>query len=250
MNVRVFQPLLKRELGFYLTTLTGYVILSMVMFLIGLSLLTVILAYNGRAMDAPLTEAFYATPFFWFIVLLACPAITMRSFAHEKSTGTYEALMTTPVSNLQIVFSKFLASWIFYGLMWLPLWGFMVWLGQFFNDPEYLDAGIVGGTALGVMLIGGLFLAIGCLASVATKSQLIAAMLALTLEMVLFMLSFVIELLPDQSGWQATLFGHICLFDHMGDFVRGIINGSHLIFYFTGTGLFLFLTWRWVESRK
>ena len=75
-------------------------------------------------------------------------------------------------------------------------------------------------------------------------------MLALTLEMVLFMLSFVIELLPDQSGWQATLFGHICLFDHMGDFVRGIINGSHLIFYFTGTGLFLFLTWRWVESRK
>ena len=69
MNVRVFQTLLKRELGFYLTTLTGYVILSMVMFLIGLSLLTVILAYNGRAMDAPLTEAFYATPFF----LVYCP---------------------------------------------------------------------------------------------------------------------------------------------------------------------------------
>ncbi|MBT5925713.1 MAG: ABC transporter permease [Verrucomicrobia bacterium] len=248
--MRVFQTLLRRELGFFLTTLTGYVILSMVMFLIGLSLLTVILAYNGRAMDAPLTEAFYGTPFFWFIVLLACPAITMRSFAHEKSTGTYEALMTTPVSNLQVVLSKFLASWVFYGLMWLPLWGFMAWLGQFFNDPEYLDAGIMGGTALGVMLLGGLFLAIGCLASVATKSQLIAAMLALTLEMVLFMLSFVIELLPDQSGWQAALFGHICLFDHMGDFVRGIIDGGHLVFYITTTGLFLFLTWRLVESRK
>ena len=90
MNVRVFQTLLKRELGFYLTTLTGYVILSMVMFLIGLSLLTVILAYNGRAMDAPLTEAFYATPFFWFIVLLACPAITMRKAAHGDCRASEE----------------------------------------------------------------------------------------------------------------------------------------------------------------
>ena len=84
MNVRVFQTLLKRELGFYLTTLTGYVILSMVMFLIGLSLLTVILAYNGRAMDAPLTEAFYATPFFGLLSSsLAqqspCAALRMRN---------------------------------------------------------------------------------------------------------------------------------------------------------------------------
>ena len=249
-NMRIFATLLKRELGFYLTTLTGYVILSMVMFLIGLSLLTVILAYNGRAMDAPLTEAFYSTPFFWFIVLLACPAITMRSFAFEKSTGTYEALMTTPVSNLQVVFSKFLASWTFYALMWVPLWGLMVWLGQFFNDPAYLDAGIIGGTMLGVLLVGGLFLSMGCLASVCTKSQLIAAMIGLTLEMVLFMLSFVIEIIPDQSGWQAAFFGHISLFDHMTDFVRGVIDARHLTFYVSLTGLFLFLTWRMVESRK
>ena len=78
--MRVFLTLFKREVGLFLSTLSGYVILSMVLFLIGMSLLTVILAYNGRAMDAPLTEAFYSTPFFWFIVLLACPAITMRSF--------------------------------------------------------------------------------------------------------------------------------------------------------------------------
>ncbi len=248
--MRVFLILLKRELGFYLSTLTGYVILSMVMFLVGLSLLTVILAYNGRAMDAPITEAFYNTPFFWFIVLLACPAITMRSFAYEKSSGTYEALMTTPVSNLQVVASKFLASWLFYGVMWLPLWGFMIWIGRFFNDPGYLDAGIVAGTVLGVMLVGGLFLSLGCLASVVTRSQLIAAMLALTMEMVLFMLSFVIDLLPDQSGWQAAFFGYICLFDHMTDFVRGAADGRFLMFYATTTGLFLFLTWRMVESRK
>ena len=136
--MRVFLTLFKREVGLFLSTLSGYVILSMVLFLIGMSLLTVILAYNGRAMDAPLTEAFYSTPFFWFIVLLACPAITMRSFAHEKSTGTYESLMTTPVTPLQVLGSKFMSCWLFYGLLWVPLWLMMIWLGRFFNDPGYL----------------------------------------------------------------------------------------------------------------
>ena len=124
----------------------------------------------------------YSTPFFWFIVLLACPAITMRSFAHEKSTGTYESLMTTPVTPLQVLGSKFMSCWLFYGLLWVPLWLMMIWLGRFFNDPGYLDAGIVAGTSLGVMLVGALFLSIGCLASVLTQSQLIAAMMALTLR--------------------------------------------------------------------
>ncbi|MGA0406643.1 MAG: ABC transporter permease [Limisphaerales bacterium] len=248
--MRVFQTLFRRELGIFLSSLSGYVIMSMVLFLIGLSLLTVILAYNGRAMDAPLTEAFYSTPFFWFIVLLSCPAITMRSFAHEKATGTYESLMTTPVTSLQVLGSKFAACWVFYGMLWLPLWLMMIWLGQFFSDPGYLDGGIVFGTALGVLLVGGLFLAIGCLASVLTQSQLIAAMMALTLETALFMLSFVIHLLPDQSGWQATLFEHLSLFNHMSDFVRGILDGSHLAFYLCTITFCLFLTWRWVESRK
>jgi ABC-2 type transport system permease protein len=248
--MRVFLTLFRREVGLFLSTLSGYVILSMVLFLIGMSLLTVILAYNGRAMDAPLTEAFYSTPFFWFIVLLACPAITMRSFAHEKSTGTYESLMTTPVTPLQVLGSKFMSCWLFYGLLWVPLWLMMIWLGRFFNDPGYLDTGIIAGTSLGVMLVGALFLSMGCLASVLTQSQLIAAMIALTLEMALFMLSFVIYLLPDQSGWQAALFEHISLFNHMSDFVRGIVDGRHLTFYLSATALSLFATWRWVESHK
>ena len=82
--MRAFLTLFKREVCLFLSTLSGYVILSMVLFLIGMSLLTVILAYNGRAMDAPLTEAFYSTPFFWFIVCwLAlrsrCVALPMKN---------------------------------------------------------------------------------------------------------------------------------------------------------------------------
>jgi hypothetical protein len=72
--------LFRRELGIFLSSLSGYVIMSMVLFLIGLSLLTVILAYNGRAMDAPLTEAFYSTPFFWFIVFVKKQPLTCFNF--------------------------------------------------------------------------------------------------------------------------------------------------------------------------
>ncbi len=82
--MRVFLTLFKREVGLFLSTLSGYVILSMVLFLIGMSLLTVILAYNGRAMDAPLTEAFYSTPFFgssscWLALRSRCVALPMKN---------------------------------------------------------------------------------------------------------------------------------------------------------------------------
>ena len=69
----------------------------------------------------PVTELFYATPFFWLILLLAAPVITMRLFAQEKFSGTFETLMTTPVSDLQVVLAKFTAALLFYLVMWLPL---------------------------------------------------------------------------------------------------------------------------------
>ena len=62
----------------------------------------------------PVTEMFYGTFYFWLIVLLATPVITMRLFALEKATGTFETLMTTPVGDVQVVAAKFAAAVIFY----------------------------------------------------------------------------------------------------------------------------------------
>lgn len=245
-----YWTLFKREVSFYLTTLTGYIILSLVSLMIGLSLMTVLLAFNGRAMDAPLAEAFYATPFYWFIVLLACPAITMRSFSHEMTLGTFEALMTAPVTRAQVLWAKYLASWLIYAVMWVPLLGMIAWLGRYVDDPRYLGGGPLIGGFIGVVWLGGLFLSIGCFASAIARSQLIAAMLALAVEMVLFLGSFVIELLPDRSGWQARFFEHICLFDHMTDFSRGIVDSRHGVFYVSLTAFFLYLTWRVLEWRR
>ena len=75
---------------------------------------------NTDPSDVPITELFYKTQFFWLILLLVAPLITMRSFAAEKHSGTYETLMTTPVSDLAVVLAKFTSVMIFYTLLWLP----------------------------------------------------------------------------------------------------------------------------------
>jgi len=93
----------------------------------------------------PVTEMFYRTYFFWLIVLLAAPIITMRLFALEKSSGTFETLMTTPVSDFQVVAAKFTAAVIFYIVTWLPMIACLFVVRHFTNQPTALDAGTVGG---------------------------------------------------------------------------------------------------------
>ena len=111
----------------------------------------------------PVTEMFYSTFYFWLILLLATPVITMRLFALEKASGTFETLMTTPVGDLQVVAAKFTAAVIFYMVTWLPLLACLFIVRHFTNQPGALDAGTVGGMYLGIFLIGCLFLVAGLL---------------------------------------------------------------------------------------
>ena len=129
----------------------------------------------------PVTELFYRTYFFWFIVLLATPIITMRLFALEKFSGTFETLMTTPVSDLQVVAAKFTAAVIFYIIMWLPMLPCLFVVRHFTDQPGTLDPGMIGGMYLGVFLVGCLFLSLGCFASALSRSQMAAAMISFVL---------------------------------------------------------------------
>ena len=106
---------------------------------------------------------FYITPFFWFILLLSTPVITMRLFALEKFSGTFETLMTAPVSDLQVVLAKFTAACIFYTLMWLPLIGCLFVIRHYTSDPMSFDASTLASTFAGILLLGCLFLSAGLL---------------------------------------------------------------------------------------
>jgi ABC-2 type transport system permease protein len=248
--MQVYLTLVRRELGSYFASLVGYVVISAVLVLLGLSFTYLLESLNDKSLDLPVTELFYNTYYFWYILLLTVPVITMRTFALEKSTGTFETLMTTPVNDWTVVLAKFTGAFLFYLATWLPLLGCVSILQRFTNDPSASDPGVVATSFTGLALVGALYVSLGCFASSLTRSQIIAAMTSFAMGMAIFLMSFFAFLLPPQTNWQVELFRHISLFEHMQDFVRGVVDSRAVIFYTSLTVWFLFLTTRVVESRR
>ena len=245
----IFWALLRRELSSFFFSLTGYVIIAAITLLTGLSFVVLIHNLGTDPSPMPVTEMFYRTYFFWLIVLLASPVITMRVFALEKATGTFETLMTTPVGDAQVVLAKFFGALIFYLVAWLPLLACLFTVRHFTNQNA-LDGGTVGGMFLGIFLVGGLFMSLGCFASSLTRSQMAAAMISFVLGMSLFALGFLAEALPATAHWQTQVISYFALFEQMRDFARGVVDTRAVTFYASATFLFLFLTLRVVESRR
>lgn len=242
--------LIRRELAGYFLSMTGYIIIGAAVFLMGFSFLVLLSKLQTEPSPMPITELFYVTPFFWLILLLATPVITMRLFALEKFSGTFETLMTAPVTDLQVVISKFAAAMIFYLVMWLPLLACLLVIRQFSNDPGAFDAGAVATTFLGIFLLGSVFISAGCCASALTNSQVTAAMISLVFGASLFLLGFLSEKISAKATWQTELLSALAVFDQMHDFARGMIDTRSIVLYGSLCFFFLFLTLRVVESRR
>src|SRR5450631_683740 len=247
--MRIFGTLLRRELAAFFLSITGYVIIASVTLLTSLSFVVLIAGIGSTPFTAPVTEIFYSTFYFWLVVLLVAPVITMRLFALEKSSGTFETLMTTPVGDLQVVAAKFSAAVVFYTVSWLPMIGCLFVVRHFTNQPGALDAGMVGGMYLGIFLTGCLFLSLGCFASAISQSQMTAAMISFVLGVSLFSLGFLAKSIPVTAQWQTQALSCFNLFDQMNDFARGVVDTRTVVFYVSVTFFFLFLTLRAVESR-
>jgi ABC-2 type transport system permease protein len=246
----IFLTLLRRELGTFFFSLTGYVIIAAVTMLTGMSFIVLLQNLGNDPTMVPVTEMFYRTYYFWLIILLSTPLITMRLFALEKATGTFETLMTTSVGDAQVVLAKFTAALFFYMVAWLPLLGCLFIVRHFTRQVAALDVHTVGGTYLGIFLIGCLFLSLGCFASSLTRSQMAAAMISFVLGVGLFSLGFLALALPASSETQTRVLSYFNLFNQMHDFARGVVDTRSVIFYVTTTFVFLFLTLRVVESRR
>ena len=248
--MRIFWALLRRELSSFFFSLTGYVIIAAITFLTGESFVQLIDALGGDPFPMPVTQMFFGSFYFWMIVLLTAPVITMRLFALEKASGTFETLMTTPVGDLQVVAAKFTAAFFFYVVMWLPLLVCLLIVGRFTNQASALDYGTVGGMYLGIFMAGGFFLSFGCLASSLTRSQMAAAMISLAFGVSQFALAWWAKNNPVSDQWQSQLWSCLNLFDQMNDLARGAVDTRAVIFYASATFLFLFLTLRVVKSRR
>jgi ABC-2 type transport system permease protein len=245
-----YLTLVRRELASYFFSVTGYIIIGGTMFLIGLSFVDLLVNLQREATPIPVTEVFYITPFFWYILLLSTPVITMRLYAQEKFSGTFETLMTAPVNEYQVVLAKFTAAVMFYLVMWLPLLGCLFVVRHFASDPTALEPLTVTSTFLGILLLGCLFVSAGCFASALTRSQVVAAMVSLGFGAVVFLVAVLAEHVTTPVTWQAQALATLAFFSHMHDFARGIIDTRPIVLYLTLTVFFLFLTLRVVESRR
>lgn len=246
----VFLALVRRELGGVFKSFVGFLVMAVVLWEVGLSLLDLIERLSNTAIVVPLPQLFYQSFYFWITLLTTAPLITMRSFAAERASGTYEALMTTPVGDLQVVLAKFLGALLFYLMTWLPLIGVLAVLREVAHEPAFLDLRTSGGAFLGILFIGSLYLSMGCFASAMTRSQMVAAILSFMMGLGLWGASLRSAGDNPAAGRWGPLLDHISVVRQMTDFAAGIVDSRHLVFLGAGTVFFLFLTTRVVESRR
>ena len=246
----VFRALVRRELAAFFQGPTGFIIIAAVMFLIGLGFVVVLSGLNGEATPMPVTQVFYGTYFFWVILLLIAPVITMRSFAMERASGTYESLMTAPIGDWQVVLSKFAGALIFYMILWVPLLICSVVVRFYVGESAVLGLGTMFTSALGILIVGCLYMSIGCFASALTRNQAVAAVSGFALGAALFFTGFFSYFAGDRTDWLSQLARHISLANHMESFTRGVVDLGAIVFFLSLTGLFLYLTHKVVESRR
>jgi len=247
--MQAYLTLTRRELGSFFYSWIGYVVIAGAVFLTGLSFVILMRQLQGEATALPVTEIFLSLCY-WLIVLFSAPIITMRLFALEKFSGTFETLMTAPVGDAAVVLAKFTAALVFYMVMWLPLLACIVILRYFSRGSNLLDPGTLGSTYLGIFLIGSLYMSIGCFASAMTRSQIVAAMVSFAIGLAFFLASYLNDPFPLERTWQTDALNSICIIEQMKDFARGVVDTRYVVFYVTASAFFLFLTYRVIESRR
>ena len=177
------------------------------------------------------------------IILFVMPMITMRSYSEEKRSGTIELLLTSPLTDLDIILGKFLAAMGLYcGMLLVTLVDVAILFRL--GNPEWrpIAAGYVG-----LLLMGGCFISVGLLISSLTKNQIVAGFLTFAV----FLMLWVINWLADSSGptGQAVL-SFLSITDHFDDFTKGIIDTKHLVYYLSFITFGLFLTAKSVDSER
>ena len=192
----------------------------------------------------PINQAFFGTFFYWISVMAMVPLITMRTFSEEKRTGTFELLLTAPVTESAIVLAKFLGAWLSYCALWaLTILHFVV-----LSRYATLDWGGIFLGYAGTWLLGAVLIAVGVLTSSLTRNQIIAAVIAFVIILLLFCVGFLesFATTPDSRKFVQ----YLSLLYHFQDFSKGILDTRPLVFYGSTLAITLFLTIRAVGSPR
>lgn len=241
----------RREIQAYFASPVAYVVLAFFVFLYGyvfVDYLSIFVqqsmggGFGGGAMNLnqDLIRWLFSTTA--VILLFVLPLVTMRSFSEELRAGTIELLLTSPVTDWQLVLGKFLGAFFLYATM-LGLTTIHMGVLFFFGDPEWkpLLAGY-----LGMLLLGAGFLSFGLLYSSLTKNQIVAGFLSFGTFLFLWLIQFA----ESWAGEAAGVISYVSATSHLEEFVKGVIDTRDVVYYLSFTALGLFLARQSIQSLR
>src|SRR5712692_7080510 len=177
------------------------------------------------------------------VLLLLIPLITMRLFAEEKRSGTMELLLTSPLTDLEIILGKFLVSLALYLVLMLITF---LYIGLLFVYGNPSGKPLLA-NGLGLLLYGSALLALGMWFSTFTKNQIIAGSVGMAVFLLLYVLDWMTEYLSGNAG---RVLSYMALTTHFDNFAKGVIDLSDVVFYLSVIVLGIFLTARSMEALK
>ena len=229
-------PMFRRELRSYFNSPVAYVVIVVFLVIIGWFFTSNLFLMNTASMRV----VFELVP---LVFLFFVPAITMRLLAEEKKSGTLELLTTKPVTDGEIVIAKFLAAWTLLGAALVPTFLYVITMMSLGS----IDLGPVLAGYLGLLLMGGAYIAIGIFASSLTENQIIAFIISFLIVLALFLMDKVLMYVPE--GLASTL-EFLAVDYHFSNIARGVIDSRDIIYFASLLGFSLLLATVSLERRK
>lgn len=248
--------IVRKEIRSYFVSPIAYVVVSVFLLLMGLlSYLAVLTASNrslqmlrlqGNLPELNVNELVFRPVFYNMavVLLLVVPILTMRLVAEEKKLKTMELLLTSPVRVTDIVLGKFLSAFVVFAGMLALSASAPLALAPFveFTWTPILTA------YLGVLLLGGLFLSAGLLASTLTENQIIAVVLSFGALLLFWLFGWAGQVLSEMT--LGKILSYLSPLDHFENLVKGLVETKDLVYFVAGMTFVLFLTHRVVDSQR
>lgn len=238
--MRNVPTMIQREVGAYFLSPIAYIVMAIFLLACGLAFGLGTFVPGGEASLRPMLGQ-------WIVLILVfvLPMLTMRLLSEEFRTGTIETLMTAPITETEIVIGKFLGVLAVYGVLLLAMLIYPVILASYGN----VDGALLLCNYIGLILLGALYISVGLFFSACSKHQIIAVLLSFALlALMTFAAQGLAQVVP--AGWSRVFLQHISIASHFQDFVRGLIDLNHVVFFLTTTALFLYLTVKRLEVRR
>lgn len=223
------KAILKRELSSYFSSPIAYIVLSVFFAFTGLF-------YVATCYENSISTLSYVFSNAFFVVIFIIPLITMKSFSEEKRQKTDQALLTSPVSLFEIVFSKFLGAFILFSMCCSIFFVYSFVLGLHGD----VDWAVNIGTVVGLLLLGGALISINIFISVMTESQVVAAVIGMAVGLIIWLLNTIISMVEVE--FIATILEGISFTSYYESFSYGMLDIPGIVFFLSVIALFIFLT--------